>query len=361
MLHYDSLMTPDQPLSEECSPPGSKTMLLTLETSGLSPRNSFVIMGGAGCRLSDGWHQTILIAENRRDEAALLQRLHDMLSGAETLYLFGYHTFFKRFINERWENITGGASDFFDPKLTIIDLQYRLKKIRSLLPLTSLSRHEIENSLGYKRSAPQTGREIAQIYGEYQQKGSTGVPNELLLHLQEDLMSYFSISALESYPLFFDGQFEPDRQKPFEIIDDQLHIYASAVRAFPFPLSHTDEYREIKLEQSKITVTVPLYFGKLKFFYPGSPSDYFYLPEEDRAIHKSLGMFVDKKHRIRATRATCYTTREGLFLKCPVPSGFSSLFYTDYNKPPAYIAYEPEKWQTSPDDLKRYMQQIINC
>ena len=318
-------------------------------------------MGAVGRLLDDGWHQTILIAQNRRDETALLQRLRQMCSGADTLYFFGYHSFFKRFINERWENIIGSTSDYFDPELTIIDLQYRLKKIRRLLPLESLSRHSIENCIGYKREAPHTGREIAEIYTEYQQSGSVNVPAELLLHLQEELLSYVSISLLVTYPMFFDGKFDLDRQHPFDIIDDRLNIYALAARAFPFPLTHTDDYRTIELDQTKIRVTVPLYFGKLRFFYPGSPSDYYYLPEEDRAVHKSLGMFVDKKHRMKATRATCYTTREGLFLKCPAPSGFSGLFYTDYNTSPAYIACDPGNWQDSPDDLKRYMLMIINC
>ena len=164
MLHYDLPMKPNQASSAAPDMSCSKTLLLSLETSGLSPRNSFVIMGAVGRLLDDGWHQTILIAQNRRDETALLQRLRQMCSGADTLYFFGYHSFFKRFINERWENIIGSTSDYFDPGLTIIDLQYRLKKIRRLLPLNSLSRHSIENCIGYKRKAPQTGREIAELY-----------------------------------------------------------------------------------------------------------------------------------------------------------------------------------------------------
>ena len=44
--------------------------------------------------------------------------------------------------------------------------------------------------------------------------------------------------------------------------------------------------------------------------------DYYYLPDEDRAIHRSVGRYVDRKHRkaARASTAIC------------VKTGFSSLF-----------------------------------
>ncbi len=46
--------------------------------------------------------------------------------------------------------------------------------------------------------------------------------------------------------------------------------------------------------------------SKLKQYYP-NPKDYYYLPEEDSVIPKSLGSGIDKKHRKAATKDTCYT------------------------------------------------------
>ncbi len=82
---------------------------------------------------------------------------------------------------------------------------------------------------------------------------------------------------------------------------------------------------DIKLENwfmnltgSELNLCVGLYEGELRFFYPNY-CDYYYLPMEDRAIHKSLAEFVDKSHRKKATAKTCYQKVSGIFLPEPEP------------------------------------------
>ena len=58
---------------------------------------------------------------------------------------------------------------------------------------------------------------------------------------------------------------------------------------------------------------VPVLQGSLKYFYPDY-RNYYYLPEEDRAIHKSVGCYVDSRFREKAKPDTCYVRKEGLFL-----------------------------------------------
>ena len=52
---------------------------------------------------------------------------------------------------------------------------------------------------------------------------------------------------------------------------------------------------------------------RLKYFY-SNYKDYYYLPAEDTAMHKSIAEFVDKAHRQKATKANCYTKKPGQFL-----------------------------------------------
>ena len=52
---------------------------------------------------------------------------------------------------------------------------------------------------------------------------------------------------------------------------------------------------------------------ELKYFY-ANYKDYYYLPAEDMAIHKSVAAFVDKAHRVQATAANCYTRKKSLYL-----------------------------------------------
>ena len=360
MLCFDTMFSPAASKSGVSYLQQQGTFLLTMETTGLSPRNSFVMMAALAHCMSDGWHQKILIAENRREETSLLTDIRSALEEADTLCFFGYASFFRRFVNDRWENISGCSEDFFRPELTIKDLQQQLKAVRHLLPLENLSRRSIETYIGYQRKAPLAGSHIAECYSKYQQNAEKQLPGDIITHLTEDIQSYFTVTSLESYCQLTDGRLLLDPLQPFETDDDHLYIHSIADEAFPLPLSHTDEYRRLELGGKRVTLTIPLYAAKLKYYYPGLVSDYYYLPEEDRAIHKSIAVFVDKKHRKKATKATCYTSQEGLFLRCPPSADLSPLFYADRNHSPAFIAFDPEKWQKSPEDLRQYMLAVIN-
>ena len=58
---------------------------------------------------------------------------------------------------------------------------------------------------------------------------------------------------------------------------------------------------------------VPIYEEELKYFY-ANYKDYYYLPTEDVALHKSVAGFVDREHRMQATAATCYTRKQSQYL-----------------------------------------------
>jgi hypothetical protein len=52
----------------------------------------------------------------------------------------------------------------------------------------------------------------------------------------------------------------------------------------------------------------------MKYFY-SNYRDYYYLPEEDTALHKSVAEYVDKEYRLQATAATCYTRKFSSYLQ----------------------------------------------
>ena len=69
-------------------------------------------------------------------------------------------------------------------------------------------------------------------------------------------------------------------------------------------------------EGESATLKVPIYEEELKYFY-SNYKDYYYLPTEDVALHKSVAGFVDKEHRLQASAANCYTP-EILLLSSPM-------------------------------------------
>lgn len=70
---------------------------------------------------------------------------------------------------------------------------------------------------------------------------------------------------------------------------------------------------ELTLEHSLGLLTIPCVHEELKYFIPDY-KNYYYLPEEDTAIHRSVAEFVDKSHRKAATAATCYVRKTGDFI-----------------------------------------------
>ncbi|MDE7298663.1 MAG: ribonuclease H-like domain-containing protein [Lachnospiraceae bacterium] len=62
-----------------------------------------------------------------------------------------------------------------------------------------------------------------------------------------------------------------------------------------------------------LTLSIPYLCGTLKYFFDDY-KNYYYLPLEDRAIHKSVAEFVDKAYRKKATQKTCYQKKSGCFL-----------------------------------------------
>ena len=58
---------------------------------------------------------------------------------------------------------------------------------------------------------------------------------------------------------------------------------------------------------------IPIYEEELKYFY-SNYHDYYYLPTEDVALHKSVAGFVDKSYRLPASAANCYTRKQSSYL-----------------------------------------------
>ena len=81
----------------------------------------------------------------------------------------------------------------------------------------------------------------------------------------------------------------------------------------PRTISGTAKGCYFKGEGSEGDLRIPLYEEEMKYFY-SNYKNYYYLPEEDVAIHKSVASFVDKEHRVQATAGTCYTRKLATYL-----------------------------------------------
>ena len=81
----------------------------------------------------------------------------------------------------------------------------------------------------------------------------------------------------------------------------------------PFTISNLSNGCYFSGELSEGILKVPVYEEEMKYFY-SNYKDYYYLPEEDIALHKSVASFVDREHRMQACAANCYTRKLSTYL-----------------------------------------------
>ena len=134
----------------------------------------------------------------------------------------------------------------------------------------------------------------------------------LLLHNAEDVEGLIRISCLLPLLQVLNGSVAAYEE--FNFTDTEL----TATLAYPncpcnLSGSYTHPYDTLEIAENNLTVHIPYYTGELKYFFDNY-KDYYYLPYEDYAVHKSVAEGVDKSRRKAATAATCYVKKSGTFL-----------------------------------------------
>ena len=87
------------------------------------------------------------------------------------------------------------------------------------------------------------------------------------------------------------------------------------IRKHDFLYNHTEL---LDVDPEEIKSRIPVICGELKHFY-ANYRDYYYLPAEDTAYHKSVSSFVDRSYRVQAKASTAYMKKTGSFV--PVLKG----------------------------------------
>ncbi|MBR3644480.1 MAG: hypothetical protein IKN57_13360 [Parasporobacterium sp.] len=91
--------------------------------------------------------------------------------------------------------------------------------------------------------------------------------------------------------------------------------------------------------ESTLRLRLPIINGEMKLFFDNY-KDYYYLPEEDMCVLKSVAHSVAKEHRENAKNETCYMRYRGFFI--PQFDAGTPSFRTDYKSKILYREYHPE-------------------
>ncbi len=353
------------------------------------------------CRLLEKFSGLISFNGQHFDQNFLQQRMH-FYGEEEKKHFFSDHT----------SELEQGAERL--STLSHWDLFLLTRPFAKILGLENAKQKSWETFLGIHRKDLFSGGELISVYQDYLMTKKEEALTLLLLHNREDVLYMPKLLPLLAYPALFQGHFSVSSftEHCYQNYTgkEERELLIHLIPQFPLPKGFTKigETAGFMVTESNpdnpqepsgtfhtpntvitpdtvitpstvitpdtvitpstvttpctIILRIPLKEMTLKYFYSDF-KDYYYLPKEDCAIHKSVAAYMDPAHRKKATASTCYTKKADTFLpyfqrkkKCPAeiiePSqGISNpnlsvqptLFYCQQPKGQSFVTLEEWK------------------
>ena len=262
------------------------------------------------------WTVTQLMAERASEEAKLLDLFCRQLRECGTIIAFNGDRFDIPYLREKC-----AVHHMPDPfsGTAAVDLYQELRPCRSLLGMQKLNQKSVEQFLHITREDPYSGGELIDVYRRVRKDGCEGEEasvSALFLHNYEDVLGMLAMTPVLSYPMIRSSTAPVTWQitGPSDVQGEQsLELSFSLELPVPADIDADMGLFRLQVRKTEVRIRVPLSRRTLCHFFPDY-KDYYYLPEEDRAIHRSVAGFVDPAFRRKATAANCYVKREGVFL-----------------------------------------------
>ncbi len=336
-------------LLQDCDP--ASLLFFDIETTGFTADTSSLYLIGAISWQENGWVLTQWLAQSEGEEEAVLEAFLTYASTKKQLLHFNGDRFDLPYLHEKC-----GQYGLTDTLVSMIsrDLYRMIRPLKALLKLPALNQRSLEEYLGIFRRDPYSGGELIQIYHEYEKDQEEGKLQKLLLHNREDLLGMTDLLPLLSYHVIPNGSFQVT---DYEIEGDSLILRARLPLFLPQVFSYKNVWFYLTGQQDKLAIQIHGFRGTLKYFFPDY-KNYYYLPEEDVAMHKSVAAYVDRDHREPAKAATCYNKKKGFYLP-QFEELFSPVFKTDYHEKQRYFACN-DRFLQNPDALFCYFCHLLN-
>lgn len=357
------ILSPKYPIENFCVP--KQTLFIDIETTGFYVRSSNLYM--IGCVYLDEsadkpscWSMIQWLAANYEEELSVLNAFVDFAKSYRFLIHFNGNRFDIPYLQNKLQQYNISFS--FD-NLEGIDIYKRLAPYKTFLKLPNCKQKTIENFIGNTTRKDQyTGGELIDVYHEYVLNHDEKKEHFLLLHNEEDLKGMLEIVAALAIPDLF--------HLPVKVTKVQANYYQDIKQkqcsemlmnlklptALPTELSYGANGCYFTCYGEDGTLRVPIYEGELKYFY-SNYKDYYYLPKEDIAIHKSVASFVDKNYRQQATARNCYTRKISSYLP-QWDNLFTPFFKKDYDDKSLFFELTDEL-KTKRDVFSLYAHHIL--
>ncbi|MGN0350480.1 MAG: ribonuclease H-like domain-containing protein [Roseburia sp.] len=293
------------------------SIFFDIETTGFSPSNSSLYLIGCASRKGNVLSIQQFFAETPTEEADVLTTFLDYLSSYHTILSFNGLGFDIPYLKGKC--LMHQINDPFS-QYEYFDIFKEVTRLKFLLKLPSYKQKSIEQFLGIERDDQFDGGQLISVYQDYVKTKDSDAEHLLKLHNYEDVIGMIDLLPVLSYCYFLKGCYSLESVK-MQTYENYNHTETGKELFFSFTLSYPVPKRVsyrfadcyLSLYQSTATISVKVLEAELKFFFPNY-KDYYYLPQEDKAIHKSVASYVEKEFREKAKASNCYQKKEGHFL-----------------------------------------------
>lgn len=296
--------------------PIDELIFLDIETTGFTARSSYLYL--IGCAYNEGgkWCTVQYLAESYEQEVDILKAFYDFAKDYKYLVHFNGNQFDMPYLVQKCKQ---HELDINFDSFSGIDLYKRISPCKVFLGLQNCKQKTMEKYLGIDREDAFSGGELIGVYHDYVKDPSEFARNTLLLHNEDDLKGMLSILPMLAYFDLFNNSLHVKKASAGSTKDysgalrQELILTAQLPVTLPKPVSASAYGCYFHGEGDEGSFRIPIYNEEMKYFY-ANYKDYYYLPEEDVALHKSVSSFVEKEHRTQATAATCYTRKQSRYL-----------------------------------------------
>ncbi len=318
----------------------SHYIFFDIETTGLKKESTFVYFIGCIYFQDHHWNLIQFFNEDGCSEKEILASFFSLLSKDSCLIHYNGTRFDVPYLDYR-RKLYGFDINLYN--FSHIDLYKEFSKFSKLLLLSQKKQKDIENFFGIKREDKLSGKQLISVYHSYLNEKTEELFSLLTLHNNDDLLGLFSlftcflpyeflscITCLDNHNFSINAISKNTTSKnaasentvsKSTLLKNNMantNVDTALSLSFSLPLSLPKEIRRKKdgiyfhIEKNNGIFSFPIRKTELKFFYPNY-KDYYYLTEEDYAIHKSIAQYVDKNYRRKATAKTCYQRKESEF------------------------------------------------
>lgn len=340
--------------------PSKDVAFFDIETTGFSPNNTHLYLIGLAYEADGEWVLDQWFAENTAEEVLVLREFNEAVRDVELLVSYNGLGFDTNYLKEKCKQYD---IPFVVGKLSHLDIYRQLFPYKKFFKLEHFKQKNIEKFLGIQREDIFSGGELISYYNDYTKMPTEEVRKILLKHNADDIRGLIAILPILTYVAFFRGGFEVSQVdiQRYQNIDGGISMDAvfDLIPSIPLPkhISYGTGPLYLAGSGEKVGLKVSMYTGELKFFY-SDYRDYYYLPKEDTAIHKSVAFYVDKNFRTQAKAATCYSKKTGRFLP-QFAEMIEPYFKIEFNDKTTYFELTDELCENDVL-MKKYLLHCIN-